>query len=191
MSTRGNVGILEPDGRFIFVFTHWDNYPSGTGANLLIGFSKEKKVRELIALGDLSVVGVRIGKQHPFDRRTAAIKNWDDYRKLPEVKNEWCVSYKRDRGEKDTDAKTYASFAEYVRMEIPETWAEYLYVFDVKKGKWYFSPISNKELTMTLKPLTLRAIEKNLRHIYGRGKALDRELARLRKKIAPKELVAA
>jgi len=77
MSTRSNIGIINADGSVTVIYTHSDGYPDGVGKTLREHYNTEDKVRELLKLGDLSVLG--------------------------EVTDE-CIAYGRDRGEKGTKA---------------------------------------------------------------------------------------
>jgi len=86
MSTRSNIGILNTDGTIDFIYCHFDGYVEGVGAILHEHYLDESKVRELIALGDISSLDVRVqprGKGHSFSDREAGTT----------------TAYGRDRGE--------------------------------------------------------------------------------------------
>lgn len=54
MSTRSHIGIWNEDGSLDVIYCHWDGYPSYNGALLLHHYQDPEKIRELIALGDIS-----------------------------------------------------------------------------------------------------------------------------------------
>jgi hypothetical protein len=86
-------------------------------------YTNVPKIRKLISLGDISILAPEIGRKTDFDN----------------PKNGQVIAYGRDRGEKDIDARRYQSYDEYVETIRNDTWIEYLYVFDVKDRKWYFT----------------------------------------------------
>ncbi len=68
MSTNARIGLeILPGERVESIYTHWDGYPSHHGTLLLGHWNSREKVRELLALGDLSVLGKQVGQAHPFD----------------------------------------------------------------------------------------------------------------------------
>jgi hypothetical protein len=139
MSTRSNIAILNNDGSIEAIYCHWDGYPSHNGKILLDHYMSAKKVRALLALGDISILGAEIGEKHDFDQPA------------PEGV---VTAYGRDRGEtgilsrkyKDRSALSQAlSFAE-------SSWAVYFYLFDIKHHKWLFCKTDETKLkTLTRK----------------------------------------
>ena len=118
MGTRSRIAIANEDGTFTSIYCHWDGYPSGVGKKLRDHYKDEAKVRQLMALGDLSSLGAEIGKKHNFDNS-------------PEGE---CNAYGRDRGETGIKAMTSADF-ETLCADTQECGGEYVYVF--KGGGWY------------------------------------------------------
>ena len=90
MSTRALVGILLPNGNVKSIYVHNDGYPEspGVGSKLLEHWTDRKKVERLLKLGDLSVLGIDIGRKHDFDKPIRGMT----------------TAYGRDRGEPDTAA---------------------------------------------------------------------------------------
>lgn len=88
MGTRSNIGILEPNGSVTYIYCHWDGYVSHHGPILRDHYATVEKVRALIALGSISVLGEELGEKHDFDGPHDGV----------------CNVYGRDRGEVDTDA---------------------------------------------------------------------------------------
>ena len=58
MSTRSNIGILNEDGTVNYIYCHFDGYLEHNGDILNEHYTTESKVRMLIGLGDLSMLGV-------------------------------------------------------------------------------------------------------------------------------------
>ena len=113
------IGIKNEDGTVTGIYCHWDGYPENNGQILVEHYRNEKKVRELIDLGDLSILGPEIGIAHDFESRDPTHKDM-------------CTAYGRDRGEKDvskTDFKSERDLALCGRGQ------EFSYVFD--KGDWF------------------------------------------------------
>jgi len=57
MATRSTIAIRNADNTVTAIYCHWDGYLSYNGKILFENYNTEEKVRELIALGDLSVLG--------------------------------------------------------------------------------------------------------------------------------------
>lgn len=158
MSTRSLIAIREKAKTarstpvLKVIYCHWDGYPSHNGRILLEHYTDVKKVKALMALGDLSSLAPDLGEKHDFDV---------PYDKQP--KN-MCMAYGRDRGEKGTKMRTYkytkADLQPHAPSALPKTflkatkdsWCEYLYVFDENTGHWVFSKLH--EDTIALKELT-------------------------------------
>ena len=118
MGTRSRIAAANADGTFTGIYCHWDGYPSGVGKTLRDHYSDPATVAELIALGDLSTLGEKIGTKHPFDTRVV----------------DECTAYGRDRGKTGTEAVTSADFPALQAL-TQESGGEYLYVF--KGGQWF------------------------------------------------------
>jgi hypothetical protein len=61
MSTRGRIAIQLPDESILSVYCHFDNYPEGTGVNLVEHYSNREDVEELIDGGDISCLWTNVG----------------------------------------------------------------------------------------------------------------------------------
>lgn len=86
MSTRSNIAMVNPDGKSAtMIYCHWDGYPEHNGRILLEHYTDPQKVKEMIELGDMSVLAPEIGVEHNFD---------DTY-----YQSEQCTYYGRDRHE--------------------------------------------------------------------------------------------
>lgn len=120
MATRGTVGIKNADGSITSIYTHWDSYPSHNGKILKEHYTTEEKVRQLMRLGNLSVLGKEIGQKQDFDR--GGVQGW-------------CLAYGRDRGEDGQEARGHKTLKEW--KDARREWScEYGYLFDVATGKW-------------------------------------------------------
>jgi hypothetical protein len=94
MSTRSLIGLLNADKSVTHIYCHFDGYPDGVGQTLLDHYTDFRKIKELIALGDLSILGSEIGERHSFDGHHNN-----------EVASTWCLAYGRDRNEAEARAR--------------------------------------------------------------------------------------
>jgi hypothetical protein len=132
MATRSHIGIMGKGGRINFIYSHWDGYPSHNGKILLENYKDEKKVRALVRLGSISVLGEEVGVKHPFDRpsimdEAAAAAFAAKYGKMT-------TAYRRDRGEAIEHCRVgrAANEAEFLRK------ADDCYAYLFKGGEWFF-----------------------------------------------------
>ena len=134
MSTRSVIGITDRDGNGQLIYCHFDGYPDGAGLALLQHWQDESKVRELMALGDLSILGPEIGVKVEFD----------DYHKA-NVKEAQCLAYGRDRGEENIDAASfvgghlgflYCAKARHSDVEYGYLWTPDDWFGAVLPGEW-------------------------------------------------------
>jgi len=109
MGTRSTIAIQNEDGSVTGIYCHWDGYLSHNGQILQDHYQDEAKIRELIALGDLSSLGAEIGTKHNFDC-------------APDGE---CNAYGRDRGETGCEAATAHNWRQF----ITENGQEYDYLF--------------------------------------------------------------
>lgn len=118
MSTRSRIAKENPDHTYISIYCHYDGYPEHVGKLLKEYYKDEKKVSELISLGDLSCLEKEINpdptKKHNFDSPQPAV----------------CLYYHRDRGEEWEEVKPVESKTlDDLRVLGEDTWAEYIYVY--------------------------------------------------------------
>jgi len=113
MATRSNIGILNLDGTVNYIYCHFDGYLGHNGLILNEYYTTEGKVRMLLDLGDLSILGEDIGEKQDFNNRVKGC----------------CLAYGRDRGETDIEART-CSYVDYTK----EYFEEYVYLFTPGKG---------------------------------------------------------
>ena len=110
MGTRSRIGIENEDGTITSISCHWDGYLSHVGRILHTSYTTERKIRELMALGDLSSLGEEIGEQHPFDNPYQwGTAEW-------EALERECTAYGRDRGEVNTDARVSVNREAYLKL---------------------------------------------------------------------------
>lgn len=127
MSTRCRIGILESDGKVKSIYCHHDGYPKGVGEILKIHYNNPDDVEKLIALGDISILGVG------YDSKMA--KRWwqmvDKGLKLSEEEiDKICnmvVPYK-DRGETNYEARVDKNVETYME-KLGNSMEEYTYLF--------------------------------------------------------------
>jgi len=114
MATRSNIGILNSDGTVNYIYCHFDGYLEHNGTILNEHYTTESAVRDLIALGDLSLLGPEIGDKQDFNGNR---------------NKQWCLAYGRDRGESGIEVRT-CSYADYTK----EYFEEYIYLFTPGQG---------------------------------------------------------
>ena len=124
MSTRGRIAIQLPDESILSVYCHFDNYPKGTGVNLVEHFSNREDVEELIDGGDISCLWTNVG--------------WNN-ETLPETG----PLYYSSRGQEDVEPSLDDSTESYI-TSVNDSWAEYAYLFT--DGEWKcYTPKGNEE----------------------------------------------
>jgi hypothetical protein len=114
MATRSTIAIQNADGTVTGIYCHWDGYLSYNGRILKENYNTEAKVRELIALGQLSALGETIGEKVDFNN-------------APDGQ---CIAYGRDRGEIDSDAETFNTWTALLNL----SGQEYNYLFVPDEG---------------------------------------------------------
>jgi hypothetical protein len=122
MGTHAAIGIINDDNTVTGIYVHYDGYISHTG-NILKKYYNRETTYKLMELGDLSLLEKEIGEKHDYH---------DPY-------YNWCISYKRDRGETDTDAEIYDNIEDFINNFD----AKYIYLLDndniwkvYKNGTW-------------------------------------------------------
>ena len=112
MATRSYIGIRNLDASVDYIYCHFDGYPSHNGVILTQHYDTYDKVKKLLELGDLSILGNEIGEKQDFDDRSTR-------------NNNWCLAYGRDRNEPNTEAKN----GDFGKL-ISDQSVDYVYVFD-------------------------------------------------------------
>ena len=133
MSTRSHIGILNTSSRrnpksTEIIYCHFDGYPSHNGSLLLNHWIGAKKVRALMAIGDISSLDEEIGEKHDFDNRDGKV----------------VTAYGRDRGETRIHSQKFGTF-ETMCLSLKDTWAEYIYMYDVKHACWRWTKLYQKQ----------------------------------------------
>ncbi|MEG1926729.1 MAG: hypothetical protein RR415_13390 [Ruthenibacterium sp.] len=134
MSTRSTISILTTKGHYRTVYCHSNGYPSYLGKMLLEHYNAPKLAKQLVALGDLSIVRERLapneGEVHSFDKPV---------RKGPN--GGITLAYHRDR-----DEPLNIGFCR-TEVELKEAsgdcCADYMYVYDMEKGCWFVAPYAS------------------------------------------------
>lgn len=152
MGTRSDIIVHCKDGKWRRIYCHWDGYLENNGRILFDHYTGQDKIEQLIALGDLSSLGEKIGKKHAFeftgktfgpDRKYTA-----GYLRWKKSINGMCTAYGRDRGDKDCAA----TLGDTIQSVWPpeDTWTEFTYVWhdDGDGPRWWVT--SPDEGTQTL-----------------------------------------
>ena len=120
MSTRSTIGIYD-NGKITAIYCHNDGYIKHNGEILQRFYTTKEDVEELIALGDLSILGKRIGEKVDFNKMAFDPIYRDKY-------DGQCVAYHRDRGEE---------FHQRIADDLTIMDESYNYLF--RDGKWLVS----------------------------------------------------
>lgn len=148
MSTRSNIALFDTgNGSVTSIYSHYDGYPEGVGATLLAHYQDAARVAELLALGDISVLGAHIapapGVPHTFEHRADNVT----------------IAYHRDREDKWASVKPreHCSLGLWLADCLSDPWYEHLYLF--KDAAWYHinTEAMRAHLVAELKPLELAA----------------------------------
>lgn len=128
MATRSTIGILNKDGSVEYSYCHWDGYPEHNGKILLQYYKTEKRVRQLLEYGSISLLGKYIvpskGVMHTFN----------------DPQDDVCIFYHRDRG----DALTLDKNSKPIDQATARSYGwEYNYLF--ADGKWMYMPYCMNE----------------------------------------------
>lgn len=112
MATRSYIGIRNLDASVDYIYCHYDGYPSHNGVILTQHYDTYDKVKKLLELGDLSILGEEVGEQQDFNNRST-------------YNRKWCLAYGRDRGEENVSVKN----GDFDKL-ISDQSVDYVYVFD-------------------------------------------------------------
>lgn len=109
MSTRSYIGKQNKDGSIKYVYCHFDGYINGgVGETLFLFYKDEKKIDQLLELGDLSCLGKT-------------------------TNSEDTCAYSRDNGE-DLIIREAASIEDFGRQTTDNVFIDYVYLY--KDGEW-------------------------------------------------------
>lgn len=129
MATRSTIALEYADGTVDQVYCHWDGYLEHNGKILQEHYSNPFKLQELMDLGDVSSLGINIGRKHAFSPFEGDKEDYD-----VAVEQEGATTfYGRDRGETGVGARRFKDFADYKQNFQHE---EYAYILR-NDGKWY------------------------------------------------------
>ena len=113
MSTRGAIGMRQPDGSVRAVYVYHDAYVAGVGAILGGWYETPELVKGLLDLGDLSSLGTTLADT---------------------------VAYHRDRGEDMRTARNYHDIDTYRQNGRRDLGTDYLYLYDGSRWLVYGIP---------------------------------------------------
>lgn len=116
MATRSTITVYD-NKMYTSIYCHFDGYPSGVGAILNSHYNTLDKAKELVGLGNISVLGENLNPpanvHHSFENQVKGVT----------------VAYHRDRGEAWEDNKPDV-FANIGQLSAQD----YNYLF--KDDKW-------------------------------------------------------
>ena len=118
MSTRSRIGLMLHDGTIKQIYCHNDGEIGDVGYTLFNNYNEEPIVKELINLGNLSVLGDRLhtDEPHSFQAPVEGVT----------------IAYSRDRGE-DEQEPVIVSLDEWMSESYTNS-IEYYYLYS--GGKW-------------------------------------------------------
>lgn len=131
MSTRGYIAIKE-NGKYKYIYNHNDSYIDGLGITLYKYYKNVNKVKKLIALGNTSSVGRTIEE--------GGSKSYVEHVSMPRECRGTVAMFRDINRWKDCgnveweDSKPMET--KYISNLSRE---EYVYIFDTKDNRWYFS----------------------------------------------------
>lgn len=126
MGTRSLIAKKQDDGRWKYIYCHWDGYPEWNGMILKNHYTDPKKVDKLLNLGDISSLQKIVGHKHKFDNVGKDIVS--------------TTAYHRDRGEPWEQVKPQFAKTKKELIEIGEQgWTEYVYFYE--NGKWTWKSV--------------------------------------------------
>lgn len=131
MATRSTIAVVNEDNTVTQIYCHWDGYLDNNGRILTESYNSLELAKQLVSFGDLSVLDEQVEPEtdtHSFDSPAAGT----------------CVYYGRDRGETETEARTYASMEDYMENASMEDY-NYLFV----DGEWFYDKSKGKLAKVT------------------------------------------
>lgn len=114
MGTRSAIGYKTPEGKIRAKYSHYDGYPSYTGAMLQEHYQQARKIAQMVELGDQSFIAPNVfptNDTHSFETPQEDV----------------IVFYGRDRGEPQTDAQDFDDVQEFVNYWA-DSGCEYMYL---------------------------------------------------------------
>lgn len=130
MSTRGNIAIKENDV-YTYIYNHHDSYLDGVGITLYKHYKDVEKVKQLIALGDLSSVGVTVEEGGSISYEDSLNKPLDE---------RGTVAYFRDgnRWESSFSYEEWEDVKPFLTYNINDVLGnDFTYIFNVEENCWY------------------------------------------------------
>lgn len=180
MSTRSYIAIENPDKTVDAIYCHNDGYLENNGRLLNEYYQDPKRVKQLIALGDLSSLGQQI-EPDKYVQKYGFFYDSPEFTKLSvdeqiriQENRKSCVAYHRDRGEnfRQMHFKNSRSFS----INCHDGMIDYLYLF--KQGKWYVKSIFTDEYSYDLQKEVDTGLDMYRWHSLDRAiKKLDSQAA--------------
>lgn len=117
MATRSTIAYCdEESGKVYQIYCHWDGYPDHNGKILLEHYNSIDKIKDLIALGSLSILGESLGEKQDFNNHRDGM----------------CLAYHRDRGE-DISINEFINISDYALSKRAKEEFNYIYT----NGQWH------------------------------------------------------
>ena len=130
-STSSFIAIKDASGNYTGIYCNWDSFPENVGYILFEFYQHLQKIKDLIALGSISELGV-----NPNNK----------YQHIDSEFIDTTISFDNPGSQFSTDS--YETLIE----ECNKIFVSYLYVFDEVKAMWYMAFVCAGDTE--LEPLT-------------------------------------
>ena len=159
MATRSTIALEYADGTVGQIYCHWDGYLEHNG-KILQEHYDSAKANNLVALGDISSLGTKIGEVHPFSPYDSK-EDKVAYEAAQEAG--WTTFYGRDRGETGVEFTCHSDFTSFLE-QCDSGGVEYYYI--MRDGVWYCGTTyeSDAKLGSRLVPLAEALADHDIEH---------------------------
>lgn len=138
--TRSQIGYIDRSGNIVSTYVHWDGYPDWVGkiAKNHYGGGKVKKLLAIDKGVGISSLNKKMdgGGDHSFDNPG----------------KDQTIFYGRDRGEKGGKFMKgkFDAVDKYIKNAGNQMNAEYVYLYNEKDKKWYYSTTFGSDVGLKL-----------------------------------------
>lgn len=139
MSIPASISIMNSDCSLDTIYNHWNGYPDGLGETLIDYYITEDKVRELIALGNVSYVGRKL---------KPTTSNHSFYNPEGDV----TVALGVTAWQPNKEAIHFDTFEDYCKSNMIQ---EYNYIFN--RSQWYIYTVNTEKKPTSFNDFVLLA----------------------------------
>lgn len=137
MSTRSNIAMELPNGKYKVIYCHFDGYLDHNGRILLEHYNTRERVEKLLELGNLSSIAEKLEPDPTKSHGHGIGIRQEDV----------CVSYARDYQENEEQGlkEDQSAIVMSKKKMLESPWIEYFYIFTLD-DKWKFYDWKHEEL---------------------------------------------